>query len=195
MEVFNIAGFIESIDPGGNSMKRFFKFLILFFITWSLENCIIAQSLVIPVKGATPANWHGEYFWNCPWCKGDRVHYGIDIIKPQGTPVLAATYGIVVYRNWHGRGGMVIMVYEIGANRLHYYAHFSHYAVERWDWINQGDLLGYVGNTGASDLPHLHYGIMTFFPYPWRWSRDKSGWRKMFFLNPHDELMKSISKF
>ncbi len=151
--------------------------------------CIWPHTVRIPVQGAKPHHWNPDYFWECPWCRGDRVHYGIDIIRPESTPILAATSGWVIYRNVLPRGGNVVIV--LGpACRVHYYAHMSRYNVERWDWVEQGEVIGYVGNTGASDLPHLHYTIFSPIPLPWRWDfRAKSGWRKMFFLNPHEEIM------
>jgi murein DD-endopeptidase MepM/ murein hydrolase activator NlpD len=153
---------------------------------------LLPEKLIIPVKGASPKNWNPDYFWNCPWCKGDLVHRGIDIIYKSGTPILSATHGFVIYKGPLGRGGNVLMV--LGPKwRIHYYAHLSQFNTEEYQCVGKGDVIGYVGNTGASDLPHLHYTIITLFPCFSRWDDDRLGWQKIFFLNPHEELMKDIT--
>jgi len=56
----------------------------------------LPQKMIIPVEGATTADWDDHSFWAYPW--GTSItHKGIDIFKPKGTPVISATYGIVVY--------------------------------------------------------------------------------------------------
>ena len=160
---------------------------------WDLCTPITDLRQVVPVAGAGPEHWTEEYFWDrCPWCRGERVHYGLDIIRPTGSEIHAAAAGLVIYTGRDplpaGRGGEIIMIAGVDL-RLHYYAHLSRYETTDGSWVWRGDTIGRVGNTGASDLPHLHYSMFTPFPHPHRvdWQA-KFPWRRMFFLDPHVEL-------
>ena len=102
----------------------------------------------------------------------NRRHEGIDIFAKRGTPVLAATEGIVLRLDETPIGGKVVWVMGPGGQR-HYYAHLDGFgAVEQGERIEAGTLLGYVGNTGnaKSTPPHLHYGVYAaegaINPYP-----------------------------
>lgn len=65
---------------------------------------LIPERLIIPVQGAAVTDWNKDTFWYEPW--GDSgVHKGIDIFAPQGTEVLAATGGMVVFRGSNELGG------------------------------------------------------------------------------------------
>jgi murein DD-endopeptidase MepM/ murein hydrolase activator NlpD len=143
---------------------------------------------MIPVAGATRADWHPRSFWYHPWGPSG-VHKGVDIFAPEGRPVLAATSGLVVRSGVYGAGGNMVAV--LGPRwRIHYYAHLSRLDVQAGDWVWPGERLGAVGTTGnaAGKPPHLHYVIATLVPYPWRITSEPQGWRKMFFLDPSDEL-------
>jgi murein DD-endopeptidase MepM/ murein hydrolase activator NlpD len=102
-----------------------------------------------------------------------RRHEGIDIFAPRGTQVLSATHGVVLFRGWNRLGGKTVTVLGPGGYR-HYYAHLDEYdAPGNGDWVEQGEVLGYVGDTGnaAGTPPHLHYGIYApgtgaIDPYP-----------------------------
>lgn len=126
-------------------------------------------ALPVPVAGVAPARlvdtWGGAR-------SGGRRHEGIDIFARRGTPVLAATEGIVTRVGTNRLGGQVVWVLGPGGQR-HYYAHLDRYGdVHAGMRIASGKILGYVGNTGnaASTPPHLHYGIYTpggaINPYP-----------------------------
>ena len=143
---------------------------------------------VIPVAGATRADWNPRSFWYYPW-GASGVHKGIDIFAPEGRPVLAATSGLVLVSGFHGDGGNMIAV--LGPRwRIHYYAHLSRLDVAVGRWVGHGDAIGAVGSTGnaAGKPSHLHYAIVTVVPYPWRITAEPQGWKKMFFLDPRIEL-------
>jgi murein DD-endopeptidase MepM/ murein hydrolase activator NlpD len=92
---------------------------------------------------------------------GGRVHQGIDIFAPRGTPVLAATEGVVLRVGTNNLGGRTVTLLGPGGHN-HYYAHLERWAGQReGDWVDAGEVIGYVGNSGnASGGPtHLHYGI------------------------------------
>lgn len=146
---------------------------------------LLPQEMIIPVRGATTSDWDDYSFWAYPW--GSSItHKGIDIFKEKGTPVVAATYGLVVYTHEGGKGGKSVMV--LGPKwRFHYYAHLDEINTFPFEPLRTGELLGTVGDTGNAKgkPPHLHYGITTPFPY-W-WLRDTvavQGNRKMFHLDP-----------
>ncbi|MBX7056959.1 MAG: M23 family metallopeptidase [Leptospirales bacterium] len=150
----------------------------------------------IPVLGARPRHWTAQNWWDrCPWCSGERLHYGLDIIRPAGARIVSATHGIVLYTGPDpitGRGGQVVMV--LGADLLlHYYAHLSKFQTGSGALVKRGEELGLVGNTGASDLPHLHYSIFSIFPHLERLDLSRRrGWLLIFFLDPNRELMRRV---
>jgi len=127
----------------------------------------LPQKMIIPVEGATTADWDDHSFWAYPW--GTSItHKGIDIFKPKGTPIISSTYGIVVYTYEGGKGGKTVMV--LGPKwRFHYYAHLDQNDAFPFQPVKPGTKLGAVGNTGnaINTPPHLHYAITTPFPYWW----------------------------
>lgn len=150
---------------------------------------LLPERLDIPVDGAGENDWNHQTFWYAPW-GASGVHHGIDIFAEAGTPVIAATAGIVVYRGDMGRGGNVVIV--LGPKwRFHYYAHLSGFDVAPGQWAGRSALLGRVGTTGnaAGRPPHLHYSVATPFPHFWLYQSGAYGWRRMFVLNPHEMLM------
>lgn len=101
-----------------------------------------------------------------------RTHEGIDIFAPRGTPIQATTQGIVSKVGENTLGGRVVMIIGPGGAG-HYYAHLEDYAdIAPNDWVNAGDIVGYVGDSGnAKGTPtHVHYGIYingsAVNPYP-----------------------------
>jgi murein DD-endopeptidase MepM/ murein hydrolase activator NlpD len=127
------------------------------------------RSLPVPVAGVQPARLADT--WGGARSEGRR-HEGIDIFARRGTPVLAATEGIVMRVGTNRLGGQVVWVLGPGGQR-HYYAHLDSYGDVRAGMrIAAGSIVGYVGNTGnaASTPTHLHYGIYTaagaINPYP-----------------------------
>ncbi len=153
---------------------------------------LLPQRLVIPVAGATTADWNHGTFWHHPWGPSG-VHKGIDIFADENTPAVAATGGLVVFQGSLGRGGRVVLV--LGPRwRLHYYAHLSRIDVGVGRWLARGEALGAVGTTGnaAGKPPHLHYSVFTPIPYPWRLRIGPQGWLRPFFLNPHDLLTRDL---
>ncbi|WP_332675525.1 M23 family metallopeptidase [Aromatoleum sp.] len=116
------------------------------------------QTLAMPVDGvgrhALRDTWHAPR-------SGRRRHEGIDIVAPGGTPVRAATEGVVLHVGTNRLGGRVVWVLGPGGQR-HYYAHLARFAdVFPGQRIAAGTLLGHVGDTGNArgTPPHLHYGI------------------------------------
>ncbi|MGO2505769.1 MAG: M23 family metallopeptidase [Psychrobacter alimentarius] len=109
--------------------------------------------------------------WGAARSQG-RTHEGIDIFAPRGTPIQSTTQGIVSKVGNNNLGGRVVVVVGQGGAG-HYYAHLEDYAdISPNDWVNAGDIIGYVGDSGNAKgtPPHLHYGIYingsAVNPYP-----------------------------
>ncbi len=151
---------------------------------------LLSEEITIPVKNATKSDWNPKSFWFSPWGKSG-VHKGIDIFAKEGTPVIAACSGLVVSVASNGEGGNVVSI--LGPKWLvHYYAHMKTVSVLTGTLVRQGDKIGTVGSTGnaAGKAPHLHYAIITQIPYVWRYRVEKYGADRMFFLNPHEMLIR-----
>ena len=109
--------------------------------------------------------------WGAARSQG-RSHEGIDIFAARGTPIQSTTQGIVRKVGENNLGGRVVVVVGPGGAG-HYYAHLEDYAdIAPNDWVNQGDVIGYVGDSGNAKgtPPHVHYGIYinggAVNPYP-----------------------------
>ena len=105
--------------------------------------------LIWPVQGpvTSPFGWR----WG-------RMHQGIDIGVPYGTPIHAAAGGVVIYCGWEeGYGNFVVI--DHGGNLATAYGHQSSIAVTCGQQVNQGDVIGYVGCTGHCFGPHLHFEV------------------------------------
>jgi peptidoglycan LD-endopeptidase LytH len=114
--------------------------------------------LIVPVRGLAAADLSDT--WGAARGEG-RQHEGIDIMAPQGAPVLAAADGEIV-RFWNSeRGGVTVYQADDSGQLVYYYAHLSAYAdnLKEGDRVRQGDVIGYVGATGNATTPHLHFEI------------------------------------
>lgn len=88
-----------------------------------------------------------------------RMHRGIDIAGPVGTPILAAAPGVVIYAGWNsgGYGNLVELEHPDGSVTL--YAHNHRILVNKGQKVTQGQLIAEMGSTGFSTGPHLHFEI------------------------------------
>lgn len=126
---------------------------------WQLSRQPAPSDLPMPVAGvrarAVADTWGGAR-------SGGRKHEGVDIFAKRGTPVMAATPGVVLAVRDFGLGGK--QVWLLGpAGERHYYAHLDNFAadIQPLAIVQPGDVLGYVGDSGNArgTPPHLHYGI------------------------------------
>lgn len=110
-----------------------------------------------PLPGYSPGSAYG---WRIHPIWGDmRFHAGEDIGAPTGTPILAADSGIatVIPDNGNGYGNYIMINH--GGGRVTLYAHMSGFAVSNGASVTQGQTIGYVGSTGNSTGPHLHFEV------------------------------------
>jgi murein DD-endopeptidase MepM/ murein hydrolase activator NlpD len=87
-----------------------------------------------------------------------RMHTGIDIAAPSGTPIGAAKEGEVLYADWLGGYGQLVAI-DHGDNVVTLYGHQSKMAVVEGQEVSQGQVVGYVGTTGHSTGNHLHFEV------------------------------------
>ena len=88
-----------------------------------------------------------------------RPHHGTDFGAKRGTPLLAVNDGKVIFAGWMGGYGKVVKIRHAGGY-VSLYAHQSRIRVKRGQRVKKGQIIGYVGNTGRSTGPHLHFGLM-----------------------------------
>ncbi len=95
-----------------------------------------------------------------PVYKTLRMHTGMDFTAPRGTPIYATGDGKVIKpRNgMSGYGRYVVIDHGYGYKTI--YAHMSKVIVRPWQRVKRGEIIGYVGNTGVSTGPHLHYEVL-----------------------------------
>ena len=93
-----------------------------------------------------------------PFDRVNRFHYGQDITVKTGTPIYAPAHGVVKIARYMGGFGKSLKI-DHGFGYTTFYAHLSKFNVERGKRIKRGDIIGYVGNTGRSTGPHLHYEV------------------------------------
>lgn len=93
-----------------------------------------------------------------PVLGGLRAHKGLDMAAPTGTPVYATADGMVSKAEWFSGYGNFIAIAH-GADLETRFGHLSRYVVSAGQRVRKGDLIGYVGSTGRSTGPHLHYEV------------------------------------
>lgn len=128
----------------------------------------------LPTENSLPSPLPEQHLtdtWGAARSQG-RSHEGIDIFAPRGTPIQSTTQGIVSKVGENTLGGRVVVVVGPGGAG-HYYAHLEDYAdISPNDWVDAGDIIGYVGDSGNAKgtPPHVHYGIYingsAVNPYP-----------------------------
>ena len=88
-----------------------------------------------------------------------KMHEGVDLSAPQGTPIYAAKSGKVTTTSYQAGGAGYYVSINHGDGFSSIYMHMTHYIVKPGDYVNAGQVIGYVGSTGGSTGPHLHFGI------------------------------------
>jgi len=125
----------------------------------SREKMIASMPSIMPVSNKdlkqTASGWGMRMH---PIYKILRFHYGMDFTAATGTDVFATGIGVVKSTEREtGYGNMVVIDHGFGYET--YYAHLSRVNVQVGQKVNRGDVIGYVGSTGTSTAPHLHYEV------------------------------------
>ena len=91
------------------------------------------------------------------------MHEGIDYVNKIGTPIHAVADGKIVYKGWiRGYGKSVEIRHKDGYLTLYAHLHGWPKGIYVGKWVKQGTIIGYLGNTGLSTGPHLHFGVMHY---------------------------------
>ena len=125
------------------------------------EKLLKAIPTIKPVKNEDLTRMASGYGYRSdPFTKARKFHRGMDFTAPRGTPVYATGNGVVkrADRRSSGYGRHVRINHGFGYISL--YAHLYKYVVKRVQKVKRGDLIGFVGSTGRSQAPHLHYEII-----------------------------------
>jgi murein DD-endopeptidase MepM/ murein hydrolase activator NlpD len=114
------------------------------------------QGFVAPVANARKTSGFG---WRIhPLLGYSRMHQGTDYGAAYGSPIRAVTDGVVSFAGWHGGHGNMVKLSHAGGMGTGY-AHMSRIAVSPGTRVVQGQVIGYVGSTGLSTGPHLHFEV------------------------------------
>ena len=91
----------------------------------------------------------------------NKMHRGTDFAAPKGTPIMASGDGVIIRARWCGGGGNCIKI-KHNSTYSTVYAHMSKFAsgMKVGRRVKQGQVIGYVGSTGKSTGPHLHYEVI-----------------------------------
>ncbi|HEY7805880.1 MAG TPA: M23 family metallopeptidase [Croceibacterium sp.] len=111
---------------------------------------------VSPVQGFRLTSGFGNR--EHPILGGIRMHEGVDLAVPSGTPIYAPADGLVEMAQRFGSYGNFIKIMHGGEMETRY-GHLSAYNVAAGQYVHKGDVIGYVGSTGRATGPHLHYEV------------------------------------
>lgn len=121
-----------------------------------VEPTVVSIPSIMPVRNSRMSSGYGMR--RHPVRGGRRMHKGIDLAAPTGTPVYATANGIVTLAR-SGRGYGLYIKIDHGSDLETRYAHLSRIAVAVGEPVKKGEVIGYVGSTGWSTGPHLHYEV------------------------------------
>jgi len=124
------------------------------------EKLLAAIPAVQPVNNEEMTRMASGFGWRSdPFTKARKMHRGMDFTAPKGTPIYASGDGVVkrVDNNASGYGKHIRIDHGYGYMTL--YGHLSKYNVKKRQKVKRGDLIGFVGSTGRSQAPHLHYEV------------------------------------
>ncbi|MEX2349514.1 MAG: M23 family metallopeptidase [Flavobacteriaceae bacterium] len=124
------------------------------------EKLLAAIPAVQPVSNEELSRMASGYGWRTdPFTKARKFHYGMDFTAPRGTPIYATGDGKVrrADNRATGYGNHIVIDHGFGYETL--YAHLHKYNIRVGQQVKRGDIIGFVGSTGRSQAPHLHYEV------------------------------------
>ena len=110
----------------------------------------------MPVEGVRLSSDYGMR--THPVLGGRRGHKGVDLAGPVGTPILATADGMISKAEWFSSYGLYVSI-EHGGDLQTRYGHMSRLNVAAGQAVRKGDVIGFIGSTGRSTGPHLHYEV------------------------------------
>ena len=137
--IFKTKDGYEHFDPSGRSVKK--------------------SLMKTPINGARLSSSFGMR--KHPILGYNKMHRGTDFAAPEGTPIMASGDGKVIRARWCGGGGNCIKI-KHNSTYSTVYAHLKNFArgIKEGARVKQGQIIGYVGSTGMSTGPHLHYEVI-----------------------------------
>ena len=125
------------------------------------ESLLSSIPSIQPVKSSDLRRMASGYGYRIdPFTKARRMHFGMDFSAKRGTPIYATGDGTVSRADSRAAGFGKHVRIDHGFGYVTIYAHMDRYLVVKGDKIKRGDLIGYVGSSGRSVAPHLHYEIV-----------------------------------
>ena len=120
---------------------------------------VVKALMKTPINGARLSSSFGMR--KHPILGFNKMHRGTDFAAPTGTPIMASGSGTVTRARWCGGGGNCVKIRHNSTYQT-IYAHMSKFAkgVKEGKKVKQGQIIGYVGSTGMSTGPHLHYEVV-----------------------------------
>ena len=92
-----------------------------------------------------------------------QMHDGVDYVNKIGTPIHSVADGKIIYKGWiRGYGKAIEIKHKDGYVTLYAHLHGFKKGLYVGKWVKQGQIIGYLGNTGLSTGPHLHFGVMRY---------------------------------
>ena len=146
-----------ALHRGGNPRLRMIPWTIDGQKTWYEASGVGQQrsTMAWPTNGRLSSGFGMRVH---PILRYRRMHWGVDIAAPHGSPIYAAMDGTVQMAGWHGGGGRTVKLSH-GNGLGTGYLHMSRIAVSQGQQVRRGQIIGYVGSTGLSTGPHLHYEV------------------------------------
>jgi murein DD-endopeptidase MepM/ murein hydrolase activator NlpD len=114
------------------------------------------QGMRLPVSGRVSSGFGSRFH---PILGYTRFHAGVDLAAAYGSPIVAAADGRVVAAGWAGGYGQMVKIAHLGGIQT-MYGHMSRIVAAPGAMVRQGQLIGYVGSSGLSTGPHLHYEVL-----------------------------------
>ena len=119
------------------------------------RDALASMPSIWPVVGFISSRFGGR---SSPFGGGGQFHKGLDISNRMGTPVLAPAQGAVILAARDGAYGNSVEINH-GGGIVTKYGHMQRWAVQPGQWVKRGEIIGYIGMSGRTTGPHLHYEV------------------------------------
>ncbi len=124
------------------------------------EKLLAAIPAIQPIKNDEMSRMASGFGWRSdPFTKARKMHWGMDFTAPKGIPIHATGDGKVTRADNNSSGYGKHIRLDHGYGYMSLYGHLSKYNVRSGQKVKRGDIIGFVGNTGRSEAPHLHYEV------------------------------------